>query len=162
MTGDSIQNGDIQGVGIAVGAGASVTIYGDVHYYPIVLKAPLREVFDPLIEDRVRLFGGRHDVLDQMMRRVQEPDGGYTVITAPAGFGKTAVLAALVHATPVAFAYHFFAPLYGSETLRETFFLRNVVQQMAAWHGRTDQAPSDLDDLRALYQQLVDTARAGP
>jgi hypothetical protein len=155
MTDDSIQIGDIQGVGIAVGAGASVTLYGDVHYYPIVLQAPLREVFDPLIEDRVRLFGGRADILDRIVRRIQEPDGGYTVITAPAGFGKTALLAALVHATPGAFAYHFFTSLYSGEPLSETFFLRNTVQQIAAWHGRIDQAPTDLDDLRALYQQLI-------
>jgi hypothetical protein len=157
MTRDSIQTGNIQGVGIAVGTGASVTIYGDIHYYPIRLQAPLRKVFDPLIEDRVRLFGGRTVILNRIMQRVQEPGGGYTVVTAPAGFGKTALLAALVHSTPDAFAYHFFTPFYGSETLGETFFLRNVVQQIAAWHGRTDQVPDDLDDLRALYQQLIDT-----
>jgi hypothetical protein len=32
MTGDSIQTGNIQGVGVAVGTGASVSIYGDIHF----------------------------------------------------------------------------------------------------------------------------------
>ena len=50
--GARITVGDVEGVGIAIGTGASVRIYGDVHYYPIKLRAPLREVFDPLLEDR--------------------------------------------------------------------------------------------------------------
>ena len=153
--GDRITTGHIEGVGIAIGTGASVQIYGDVHYYPIKLRAPLREVFDPLIEDRTRLFGGRDTVLAAIANFIQNPAGGYLVITAPAGFGKTALIASLVSSTPDAFAYHFFTPLYGDGSLAETFFLRNVVEQMAQWHGHTEQLPDRLNELRALYQQFI-------
>jgi hypothetical protein len=154
-SGDRITTGDISGVGIAIGAGASVRIYGDVHYYPIQLTAPLREVFDPLIEDRVRLFGGRETVLARIGAFIQDPAGGYLVVIAPLGFGKTALMAMLASKTPEAFAYHFFTPLYGTDSLREDFFLRNVVQQMAEWHGHTEQLPYDLNELRALYQRFL-------
>ena len=38
--GDKITVRDVEGVGIAIGTGASVKIYGDIHYYPIKLSAP--------------------------------------------------------------------------------------------------------------------------
>jgi WD40 repeat protein len=158
---DAITTGNIEGVGIAIGAGSSVTIYGDIHYYPIKLAAPLRALFDPLIEDRVRLFAGREALFRWVIDGIQAQAGSYNVITAPAGFGKTAALAALMHRTPQAFAYHFFSPLYGN-TLDEHFFLRNVVQQMASWHKRTEEVPSDLNELRALYQQFLNTPLERP
>ena len=154
--GDTITTGNIAGVGIAIGMGASVTIYGDIHYYPIKLTAPLRALFAPLIEDRVKLFAGRDAMFAWIMDCARAPAGSYSVITAPAGFGKTAAMAALVHQTPQAFAFHFFTPLH-SDTLEEQFFLRNVVQQMASWHGRKDEVSSDLNELRALYQQFLNT-----
>jgi len=152
----NIDAANVSGVGIAIGHGASVRIYGDIHYYPITLRAPLRQVFDPLIEDRTRLFGGRSAALTRIAEALQQPTGSVLVVTAPAGFGKTALLAALVSQTPDAFAYHFFTPLYGESSLREDFFLRNVVEQMAQWHGHTEQLPTDLNELRALYQQFFD------
>jgi len=156
VMGDKISVGDVEGVGIAIGAGTSVQIYGDVHYYPIKLRAPLREVFDPLIEDRTRLFGGRDAALTTIADFIRDPSGGYLVVTAPAGFGKTSLMASLVSSTPHAFAYHFFTPLYGDSSLTETFFLCNVVEQMAEWHGHMEQLPDRLNELRALYQQFID------
>ena len=156
MTSDSIKTGDIQGVGIAIGTGATVTIYGDIHYYPITLAAPLRALFAPLIADRVKLFAGRETLFAWIMDGARAQAGSYSVITAPAGFGKTAAIATLIHRTPQAFAYHFFTPLY-DDALGEDFFLRNIVQQMAVWHGRTEAVPTDLNELRALYQQFLDT-----
>jgi len=136
--------------------GAQGIFYGPVtfNYYPITLRAPLRQVFDPLIEDRTRLFGGRGAALNHIADVLQRPTGSVLVVTAPAGFGKTALLAALVNSQPDAFAYHFFTPLYGESSLREDFFLRNVVEQMAQWHNHTEQIPTDLNELRALYQQF--------
>jgi hypothetical protein len=141
-------------VGIAIGPGASVHISGDVHYYPIKLRAPLRQVFDPLIEDRMKLFGGREACFIRIAEFIQNPAGGYLMITAPAGFGKTALLANLVGHTPQAFAYHFFTPLY-RDGLSEEFFLRNVVEQMAQWHGHSEQLPDRLSELGALYQKFI-------
>lgn len=154
VMGDKITTGNIQGVGIAIGQGASVQIYGDVHYYPIKLRAPLRKAFDPLIEDRRKLFGGREAAFTRIGDFIQTPAGGYLVVTAPAGFGKTALMANLVGSTPQAFAYHFFTPLY-RDSLSEDFFLRNVVEQMAEWHGHTEQLPDKTAELRALYQRFL-------
>jgi tetratricopeptide (TPR) repeat protein len=127
----------------------------DYEYRPIKLHAPLRKVFDPLIEDRMKLFGGRRRVLTEIANYVQDPQGGYLVITAPPGFGKTALMASLVKSTPEAIAYHFFTPLYGDDCLDETSFLSNVVQQMAEWHGYKDELPDRPNELRSLYQSFI-------
>lgn len=124
-------------------------------YYPIKLRAPLRKVFDPLLEDRIRVFGGREGALARIASFVQEPSGGYLVVTAPPGFGKTALMAKLVSAAPEAYAYHFFTRLYGEDSLSEPFFVKNVVQQMAEWHGHQGELPDGLPELRALYQQFI-------
>ena len=123
--------------------------------YRPVLRAPLREVFAPLLKDRVELFGGRGATFARIADSIQNPQGGYLVITSPAGFGKTALMANLVSRTPDAFAYHFFTPLYGQDSLSEVFFLRNVVQQMAQWHGYTEELPGQPNDLRALYHRFI-------
>jgi hypothetical protein len=154
--GDRITVGDTEGVGIAIGTGASVMILGDVHYYPIRLRAPLREVFDPLLEDRTALFGGRKPTLARIADFVQDPTGGYLVVTAPAGFGKTALMANLVSGTPEAFAYHLFTSTYVSDGLSEDFFLRNVVEQLAQWHGHVEPLPERLHELSALYHKFID------
>ena len=44
------------------------------------------------------------------MAFLARPDRSRLMVTAPAGFGKTALLANLVASKPEAFAYHFFAP----------------------------------------------------
>ena len=77
------------------------------------------------------------------------------VVTAPAGFGKTALIANLISAEPEAFAYHFFSPIHVPESVSEEFFLRNIVEQMARSHGRRGELPTALPDLKALYQQLL-------
>ncbi len=154
--GDSIQAGNVEGVGIAIGTGAAVNIHGDIHYYPIKLRAPLRAVFRPLIDHLSGLFGGRARAFREIADFIRRPRGGYFVVTAPAGFGKTALMANLVSNTPEAFAYHFFTPLYGDDTLTELFFLRNVVEQMALWHEHDEELPERINDLRALFHRFVD------
>jgi tetratricopeptide (TPR) repeat protein len=157
--GDQITvGGKVEGVGIAMGANASVNIMGDVNYYPIKLRAPLRNVFKPLIEERTKLFGGRSTAFTSIASFIHNTSSGYLVVTAPAGFGKTALIANLVDRTPDAFAYHFFAPLDWKESLNEECFLRNALEQMAQWHGYKEELPDSLNELSALYQKLVDEA----
>ncbi|HRD93831.1 MAG TPA: toll/interleukin-1 receptor domain-containing protein, partial [Accumulibacter sp.] len=143
--------------GVLVGGGLDFDVYRGRRYLPIRLRAPLRALFKPLIDDRTRVFAGRRAVIETIMHFAAGEPGGYLAITAPPGFGKTALVANLVAATPEAFAYHFFAPVYGDETLTEKFFLQNVVQQMAAWHGHGAELPEAINELRALYQEFVDT-----
>ena len=143
--------------GVIVGGGLDFDVYRGARFIPIRLRAPLRAAFKPLIEDRTRIFAGRRQVFDRIMAFAARDEGGYLVITAPPGFGKTALVANLVAATPEAFAYHFFAPVYGAETLDEKFFLQSVLQQMAAWHDQRPELPDAINELRALYQAFVDT-----
>jgi hypothetical protein len=152
-----VTTGDVEGIGIAIGTGAKaeVTVLGDLHYYPVRLHSPLRQLFAPLIEDRVALFAGRADGFARIARFIADPAGGYLVVTAPAGFGKTALMANLVSSTPEAFAYHFFTNTHGAGGLREEFFLGSVVEQLAQRHGRTGELPPALDERRALYHELM-------
>nr|WP_322709634.1 NACHT domain-containing protein [Nostoc sp. ChiSLP03a]MDZ8210793.1 NACHT domain-containing protein [Nostoc sp. ChiSLP03a] len=115
-----------------------------------------REVFKPLIENRLALFGGRITVLTQITEFIKNLLSGYLVITAPAGFGKTSLMAKLVSEAPGTFAYHFFAPSISDHSITEEGFLKNVIEQMAQWHNYTDSLPEKLPDLKALYQSFLD------
>ncbi|MBW4604300.1 MAG: AAA family ATPase [Calothrix sp. FI2-JRJ7] len=115
-----------------------------------------REIFKPLIESRLALFGGRDTILVQIAKFINQATGGYLVIIAPAGFGKTSLIAKLVIEAPEKFAYHFFAPYENPNSVTEEGFLRNVVEQMALWHGYTNSLPKKLTDLQALYHNLLD------
>jgi hypothetical protein len=123
------------------------------------MRYSLRDVFDPLFYG-YRVFGGRRDALDRVCQFAENPAGGYLVITAPPGFGKTAFSVNLVNRDPKFFSYHFFTAMYsadeGEDVRSEKFFLQNVIQQMAAWHGMNEQLPQSLNELRARYQQLLD------
>ena len=155
-SGSSVSGRDVSGIGIAMGQGAEahVTVHGDLNYFPAQSRAPLRSVFAPLIADRTAAFGGRQPELEAVADFLAQPGGGYLAVTAPAGFGKTALAAAVVDTATFPVAYHFFTSTYGD--LSEQFFLRNMIEQLAAWHGRTGELPTDLISLRALYHDLLD------
>ncbi len=148
-------------IGVAIDVGDDVAVYRHVEYLPVRLRAPLRDAFRPLLEDRQRWFGGRRGVIDRLMGFIGGTDPGYCVVTAPAGFGKTAPAASLVAGSGGGIAFHFFTPLHGAETLSESFFLKSVLEQMAAWHGEVWDLPSTLDELRAAYQRAMDSPLTG-
>ena len=120
------------------------------------LHAKYHEVFKPLIENRLTLFGGRNTVLTQINNFINKLSGSYLVIKAPAGFGKTSLMAKLVNEAPKTFAYHFFATYEEARSVTEEGFLRNVVEQIADWHGYNNTLPEKLSDLQALYHNLLD------
>ncbi len=160
--GRGIQTENIEGAGIAIGHGASVRIYGNVYYHPVKLRAALSRQFDPLLREYRRLFAGREKELAFIAERVVNSQSGYLVVSGPAGFGKTALMAALIQATPEAFAYHFFNPANVPYSIHEIHFLRNVVQQISQWrehHG--ELVPDRLDELNALYNQMMSMEMEG-
>ena len=71
-------------------------------------RARYRDNFEPLIDNRLTLFGGRDRELTKIAEFINKPIGGYLVIKAPAGFGKTSLMAKLVNEAQETFAYHFF------------------------------------------------------
>src|SRR5262245_2510931 len=54
-----------------------------------------RHVFDPLFAQYSR-FAGRADVLNTVQQFIDSPGSGYLVITAPAGYGKTALATRII------------------------------------------------------------------
>jgi hypothetical protein len=125
--------------------------------YQPVLRAPLREGFAGLIADRTRLFAGREPAIERIDAFLQQPRAGCLLITAPPGFGKTALMASLIQSNPNAFVYHFFAPSHHPDSLMQGFFARNLVEQMSEWYGSVDPPPpeSNLSELRALYSEYL-------
>jgi Domain of unknown function (DUF4062) len=121
------------------------------------LRISLRRVFDSLLDDH-KIFGGRKDTFQKIDEFVSKPDGGYLVLTAPPGFGKTALLANLVRRTG-GLAYHFFTSSYGTtegaDVRSERFFLRNVLQQIAPWRNHIADLPESVNELAALYYELL-------
>lgn len=120
------------------------------------LYAKYRESFKPLIEKRLTLFGGRNLELDRITKFIEQQSSSYLIITAPAGFGKTSLIAKFISEAQENFGYHFFAPYENPNSVTEEGFLKNIVEQMAQWQGYTETRRENLDDLRSLYQKLLD------
>jgi hypothetical protein len=120
-----------------------------------------RHVFEPLFADYSR-FSGREEVIREIEAFIGDPQPGILVLTAPAGYGKTALAVRLVELHREVTAYHFFTTLYGadpaSEFLSEAFFLRNVVEQVRLWTPfpyDTWETPSTLSGWVAAYHRLL-------
>ena len=118
------------------------------------LRAPLRLVFDSLIERLTCVFAGRQAELASIKDFAQSGQIGHLIVTAPAGFGKSACLASLISQMPETCVYHFFAPSV-TGSINEQLFLRNIVEQFAERHGHEAALPADVDELRALYSKYL-------
>ena len=137
------------------------SLHVDVDLAEPVSGIYLRESFAPLIQSHMRFFAGRADVMAKIDQFVRGSAAGYLVITAPAGFGKTALVANLVTREPSRFVYHFFSQIYGSDGLDEWFFLKNVVQQFLWLAGQNEPIPESIEQLRAIYQHVLSQSAPG-
>ena len=123
-------------------------------------SAPVRRAFEPLFADYSR-FGGRAHDLERIQTFLDHPEPGYLVITAPAGYGKTALAVKLIEAHRDVTAYHFFTTLYRkteSDFLSEQFFLTSAVEQMKSWQlspGGISGTPTTLSGWVAAYHNLL-------
>ena len=75
------------------------------------IKPLLRDSFDHLIEHHTRLFAGREEIIKDIIEYIARERAGYIFIEGPSGYGKTSLLAALVHDNP-RFSYHFISQAY--------------------------------------------------
>jgi hypothetical protein len=121
---------------------------------PQALELPGRVIFDGLIEEYTRLFAGRETASAELEQFMADPSGGYLLVKASAGLGKTALMASLVARHRDGLAYHFFSPRV-SESLQETVFLRNILEQMGPWYGLTDPPAGQPEDMRKRYDALL-------
>jgi len=123
--------------------------------------APLeRVIFDGLIAEYIHLFAGREAELARLEQFMAEPGGGYLVVQAGAGLGKTALIASLVARHHDAVAYHFFTPRI-PESLQEATFLRSLLEQISPWYKQPVPPTRQPEELRKHYDALLGQAPDG-
>lgn len=121
------------------------------------LEPPQRVIFDGLIEEHSRLFAGREAILSELEQFMDDPAGGYRLIQAGAGLGKTALMANLVARHRETLAYHFFTPSL-PESLQEGLFLRSILEQIGPWYGLSAPLTGQPEELRKYYDALLGQA----
>lgn len=124
------------------------------------LRLRLREVFDAH-----RLFGGREEELRALDAAAASDETDFLFVTGVSGTGKTALLtnwvAALEGRDDVQVCYHFLSRQHG--LARREDMLRTLCQQLANAHGHGGALPGSVEELHALYIELLtDNARADP
>ncbi len=111
---------------------------------------------------RHKPFGGRDAEVATLNTFLAEQARGYVFVTAPSGYGKTALLAHWLsllqeRAEDHSFtAYTFMSRLDGLAD--EDFTLRNLCQQLASFHGEHGPLPASTTELRARYLRLLTTS----
>jgi NACHT domain len=110
-------------------------------------------------------FGGRDAEVARLNAFLAGQPSGYVFVTAPSGYGKTALLAHWLsllekrtedHSFT---AYTFMSRLDGLAD--EDFTLRNLCQQLAYFHGEHGPLPTTSAELRARYIRLLTTTTIG-
>ena len=117
--------------------------------------------FASLLAERTALFAGREAEMDQLSR-FADGVGGYLFVSAPSGYGKTALLANWVsqlEAREQPVAYAFINRLAGHAS--EDGTLRALCQQLAEFHGETTAVPASIGELHARYLELLTTPPVG-
>jgi hypothetical protein len=120
------------------------------------ITARLRSRLDPLLGDHA-LFGGRQNELGEIDRHLLDHPGGYLFVTGRPGFGKTALLANWIRGrqgSAEATCYHFLTRRY-DKLATESFCFLNLCQQLGSAHGLRGALPTDPNELRSLYANLL-------
>lgn len=166
---EPIINQTVQRDGIEISGNANVVIYGDmvggdkivqreVRRRPLYERYVAREVADHvehLLHDYLTLFVGRDDEIGRLDSFLNDKPSGVIVVTAKAGFGKTALLANWVYSRQgrdCFIAYHFFN--HADEGTRSVInAYRNLLRQLYIYEEIADERiPNDENELReALY-----------
>lgn len=105
---------------------------------------------------RHTFFGGRDEELARLDAVLETRPSGYLFVTGPSGFGKTALLAHWVQRLEQAHrpvCYHFLSRV--EQTAGEEDLLRDLCQQLTAYHALSGELPASVAELRALYPQLL-------
>lgn len=117
-----------------------------------------RRRFDAILRREDVGFGGRETTLAALNAFLADPARCLLLVEAPAGYGKTALLANLVGDHTFPHAYHFFVH-DDLEMATERGFLASLVEQLEALHGV--DAESRADDVPWLNGRALDLAQAG-
>ena len=163
----AIQTGNISGMGIAIGHGATVHVHQQL-LQPV--PAPFRAGVQRMVEDYTAIFGGRDAELARLDTFLTTDTRPFALLIAPTGRGKTALLihwiAHVRHQHP-----HWrvvFAPIsIRYQTASEQVILTILAHTLAEAHTdleqfrRYDQSPASLRAIIADYlrRPLPDAAR---
>jgi hypothetical protein len=112
-----------------------------------------------IVNEYTQLFVGREEESQKLDKFLSENSSGVMLVTAGAGFGKTALLANWVNAwrdKDYFIAYHFFTQRYRS--VKSAY--RNLLRQLYIYYKPTyEQIPNDEEELKIrLYNLLRDYA----
>ncbi|MFE7630065.1 trypsin-like peptidase domain-containing protein, partial [Kocuria sp. NPDC057446] len=123
----------------------------------------LRDQFLVLLNNKdYQVFEGRQHVND-VIETFLASSGGIMAVTAPAGVGKTALLAHLVRSSPDRYAYHFFTGRYDTgKWIGETNFLKSILQQLDPVHAKGLWDEQDPSRLRARFRAHLAPSRPPP
>ena len=115
-----------------------------------------RQRFDSLLRSQAAGFGGREASLRHLTEFLGDSGRRCLVVSAPAGYGKTALLARLVGSSESRYPYHFFDR--GDPTsVSERDALASLVEQLMALAG--EEGDVKTDDVSWLQGQLNQLAR---
>ena len=103
------------------------------------------------------IFGGRRPEIARLDRFTSMQDRGYSFITGPSGFGKTALLARwieLLRRRGEAVCFHFFTGRI-PDSLDTSQALGRLCEQLLAFHDLGGDLPRDRPALQNLYADLL-------
>ncbi|MBD1882686.1 hypothetical protein H6F85_21300 [Microcoleus sp. FACHB-45] len=110
-----------------------------------------------LVEEYTKLFVGRSEILELLDKFLSQSDNRWKIITAKAGFGKTALLANWVKSrqgNDCFIAYHFF--IQREEITRPVAnAYRNLLQQIYDYCKLSKPLPQDENELREELYRIV-------
>jgi tetratricopeptide (TPR) repeat protein len=105
-----------------------------------------------------KLFVGREDALSKLDKFLTQTDKKYLTITAPAGFGKTALLVnwiAMRQDKGYFIAYHFFQRDDITRSVSNAY--RNLLRQLHDYYESSDKSlPTNEDELRDKLRYLLE------
>lgn len=120
-----------------------------------------RRKFAWLIGQLVKGFGGRGEALERVRAFLEDPGEEALLVKAPAGFGKTSLLARIIGDDQTPLAFHMFNAAFDADSVTETDFLASMVEQLMAWQGLREQVQAaDLAWLKGRFASLLKTLPA--
>jgi len=115
-------------------------------------RAGVKGFFSHLIADHTALFAGRDAETRQILDFIDRHAAGYVFVEALSGYGKTSLLANLVHRN-LQFRYHFISQAYrrqgaGFDSTRRADVLDSLCEQLNPGHVRGG-------DQRSLEEEFI-------
>lgn len=115
-----------------------------------------RRKFAWLLSEHVRRFGGREEHVARVKSFLDIPAERALLIQAPAGYGKTSLIAHILADTETPYAFHLFNRSFDADSVTERDFLASLVEQLMAWQGlREEVTERDMTWMKGQFSALL-------